>query len=369
MSGYFGNGYFLRVLQRGAAPVAKPQSRPTQTPVRFEETVTTGGDQSSDVPNQTFEAQNDSLDHPVTTPTAMEPPKDDPFVEPQSVEAAVATRFDSHETTLPAASTGQVPEAVDTRNPEPDITFRSNDSLDLGESSSTALVSSDLSPGPPVPPAKNSLESRSGNRVFELKMPEHFFGHAKNETSPISHTRPASPPRIVAPAHDPKSESGSAVDHSSEVVPVQVHAEAQSHLESAIIPKRSDELRELQTIEVSQHGSAAEAQVTPQSTRLVNEIVSHVVQSNAQPSRLIAAEAFESSAPTPRAEQSSEYLQLRQPSITPAPVVPPARLQINRLDIQVINQVAAPLPSPPAHVPDMSQLLERKHLSRVELLL
>ncbi|MGH9932567.1 MAG: hypothetical protein ACREA9_25470, partial [Pyrinomonadaceae bacterium] len=71
----------------------------------------------------------------------------------------------------------------------------------------------------------------------------------------------------------------------------------------------------------------------------------------------------------PRVEQTSEYLQLRQPPIARAEVAPPPRLRINRLDIQVINHVSPPAQPPPMQAPDISQLLEKKHLGRVELLL
>src|SRR5262249_21739466 len=98
----------------------------------------------------------------------------------------------------------------------------------------------------------------------------------------------------------------------------------------------------------------------------MSEVMDRVKQNDVQPSRLIAPPAFASSPAAPRIEQSSEHLHPRQPSIAPAPVVvPPARLQINRIDIQLVNQ--APAPPPPARAPDVSQLLE-KHLGRVELL-
>jgi hypothetical protein len=90
-------------------------------------------------------------------------------------------------------------------------------------------------------------------------------------------------------------------------------------------------------------------------------------QDQVQPPKLIATQTFESLAPAPRVEPASEHVQPRQPFIAPAPVVPPARLQINRLDVQIINQAPAPQPQT-ARVTDVSQLLE-KQLGRVGLLL
>jgi hypothetical protein len=76
---------------------------------------------------------------------------------------------------------------------------------------------------------------------------------------------------------------------------------------------------------------------------------------------------FEAPAPMPE-PRLPEYLQSMQPQVTPPTAGPsPARLRINRMDIQVINTVAPPAPR--AAAPDISRLLEKKHLGRVGLLL
>lgn len=361
MPGYFGNGYFVKILQRGAAPVGRSRSRPTQMPVEVKETVTTGGGQLSEVSGQTFAAQNESLVHPVTT--SPQPSLDDPLVEPRSVvaalpastEVAMTTSLDSHETAVPTVTTNSMAETPD-RESQP-ISFSSEQSpepsVDHGSHESAA-------------PAKTPRVSRSANRVFELRMPEDFYVPARHETSSVGPTQTRT---VSADNVSTQTESGSAVKQFIDVGPATIRAEAKSPLESAIVPQRAGESHELQIVELSQPGSTAESQVTPQASQMANEIVSQVMQHDVQPSRLIPSEAFESPAPTPRAEQVPEYLALQQPSIAPAAVVPPARLQINRLDIQVINQAAAPPPPQPAHAPDVSQLLEKKHLGRVELLL
>jgi hypothetical protein len=70
--------------------------------------------------------------------------------------------------------------------------------------------------------------------------------------------------------------------------------------------------------------------------------------------------------PQPRQEQTS-HLSLRSPPETKADVSPPARVRINRLDIQIVNQRPAARPSQTS-APDIAQLLERRHLSRADLI-
>lgn len=363
MSGYFGNGYFVKIVQRGAAPVGRLRARPTQMPVVFEETVTTGADQATEVPSQTSDVSNRTFtdqqtfaaqhESPVYPDRTYSPPlNNDSFMEPRGLDAALTTNLESHDMMVPAVTANPTVETF-TQTSHP--TAPSNEPLNISDSAIEPFVDT----------AKNSIETRSGNRVFELRMPEGFYPSTKDQTSRVDHARPSPQTRLAATTSNSQ--------------PVEVHTEEQRHVQSTIIPKQTVELPEL-AVELSLPGPTSsqpvselhqprpttEAHETPQASAMVHEIVTHVMP----PSPLMPAEVFESSAPTPRAEQAAEYSPFRQPSITAAPIVPPARLQINRLDVQVINQAPAPPPTPPAQVrPDVSQLLEKKHVGRVDLLL
>src|ERR1700752_1458693 len=130
MPGYSGNGYFLKVLQRGAAPVGASRARPTRGPVEVEETVTTGGgEQVPEVPVQTFAAQYESPDYGVTTSPQLT--QNNPWVDPRSVDLVLPRSFDSHETAIPAVTTSSINETPDReatpislsseRSPEPPV--------------------------------------------------------------------------------------------------------------------------------------------------------------------------------------------------------------------------------------------------------
>jgi len=96
MSAYFGNGYFLNVLQRGATPVGNARSKQPPAPIRLEETV--ARNQPSEPAGVKSEAQK-SLDHPASI--GAQPSKADPLAEsitskePEPIQ--VTTRFPSRE--------------------------------------------------------------------------------------------------------------------------------------------------------------------------------------------------------------------------------------------------------------------------------
>ena len=359
MSAYFGNGYFLNILQRGAAPVGRTHSALTQAPVRLEETVTTTSHAAPEVFTQTFASQNDSLDRPQTTSTATQPLIEDQPTESLHIEAPVSPVFDmrSHFEMTPNAT----PEARDT----PELIAPFHSSEPASRASFEVTAHSTIEPFVPTVAdesfvaTENPRPRPTSSRVFELRMPENFFGHTRGETSSAPEVKPA---HIVSAVPDLQTESQPAVVHFPEpAVPAEITNVTQT--QSVVIPERTNALTEIQTIELSHPGPTSEPQVTPPRP-VENEVMVHV---SAQPPRLVAAEIVEAPNTKPRVEHTSAHLQPRQPSFAPAPVVPPARLHINRVDIQVINQV--PPPPPAARVPDISQLLEKRHAGRVELLL
>jgi hypothetical protein len=358
MSAYFGNGYFLNVLQRGATPVGNARSKQPPSPIRLEETV--ARNQPSDPAGVKSEAQK-SLDHPAST--GAQPSKADPLAEsitskePEPIQ--VTTRFPSRE--VEEISSGTT--TRHSQDEETSATLRSDDPLEANESS-LQVSPSPFEPSVHKETSRETPQTRqSTSQIFELRMPENFFGHRKDETSSSNQVKRIPVEPVVSAPLDRQAETQSAVEHSStSAIPAKTHAEAQSPLNAVLIPKHEDKL---QTSELTPRDPIAARPFKAQP--VAGEVMDHVKQNDVQPSKLMAPQTSESSAPTPRTEQSSQHLQLRQPSIAPAPVVvPPARLQINRIDIQVVNQ--PPAPPPPAHAPDVSQLLE-KHLGRVELLL
>jgi hypothetical protein len=260
----------------------------------------------------------------------------------------------------------EIPSRTTTGHTQDQETNAALSANDLQESSESSPVQV-LSPSSLVPSVhtershENPSRGQSTSGVFELKMPENFFGQAKGETSSSNQVKPAPERRV-----DAQAESQPAVDHSpGSVIPARIHAEGPSQLDAVIIPKHRDKVSALQINESTQPGPIAQSQFTL--ATVASEVMDHVTPNKTQPTSLIAAQTLESSVPAPGVGQPSEYLQFRQPSIAPAPVTPPPRLQINRIDIQVVNQVPPP-PPPPARAPDVSQVLE-KHLGRVELLL
>src|SRR5215213_2560031 len=365
MSTYFGNGYFLNVLQRGARPVGNAHSTRTPPQFQLEKTVETTGNQSPEVSSQTFEeVQSESPHHPASA--ATQPLNNDPLITPVSVEEPAAlevtTSFESH----PAAefpsgtSAHQTPE-THTVDHEANAPLSSNDSLEA--SSSQVLSNSPVGPSAHAGSNESLFSAeklqrvRSTSKVFELRMPENFFGQARRETSSTDQLKPVPQAHVVSADPDLQAES-QPVDRSSALV---------TPSNTVIIPKHRNEVSELQTNELTKPGPVTDSQLTPQPVSVASEIVDEVKPNQIQPPRLIATQTLESLAPAPRAEPASEYVQPRQPLIAPAPVAPPARLQINRLDVQIINQAPAPPPQA-ARVTDVSQLLE-KQLSRVGLLL
>jgi hypothetical protein len=360
MSAYFGNGYFLNILQRGAAPVGKTHSSSTQAPIRLEETVATSSHSPAEVSTQAV--RNESLDRPQTASTATQPLSDNPLTEFVHVEAPVSPVFDSRENIPLETISSPTRETRDT----PNQNFQSSVSVESSEPAAPLQVSASSTIEPFVPTVAEPLVSTenpraapTSNRVFELRMPENFFGHTTGETLNAPQIKPAPPARIFSAVPEPQTESQPAAVHFSEpAVPANIPTETQTQ-SVVVIPERANALSEIQTIELSHPGPTSEAQAAPP---VENEVVVHV---SAQPSRLVVAEIAEAPNAKARVEPTSKHVQPRQPSIAPAP--PPARLHINRVDIQVINHV--PPPPPAAHVPDISQLLEKKHLGRVELLL
>ena len=366
MSVYFGNGYFLNIVQRGAAPVGKARASLPQAPVAVEETVVASSHAAAEVSPQTFAVQPEPL-APQTTPIATQPLQDDPLTESPHVAAPVSPLVDLRENVSLETTARPAPEARAT--PSAELTEPIHSSVSVAASEPAAPASFEVSAtrafDPPFQTVARespvsiemSRAERTSSRVFELKMPENFFGQPRVETTQTSQIKPA---HIFSAVPEPQTQTQPVEPRVSEP-PVSLNIPTDTQAHSVVIPEPANTPGEIQTIELRQPGPTKETQAT---APVENDVVAHV---SVPPSRVLAVEITEPSNAKTRVEQTSEHLQPRQRSLAPAPVAPPARLHINRVDIQVINQVP---PSPPAaHVPDVSQLLEKKHLGRVELLL
>jgi hypothetical protein len=105
------------------------------------------------------------------------------------------------------------------------------------------------------------------------------------------------------------------------------------------------------------------------STQLV-AVISKAPEQRERPresSPQISPPAFELATATPKRELAAEYF-MPLPTVAQVTTSPPVRLRINRMDINIINTLPTPPPAQ-ARVPDVSQILDREHLGRLELLL
>ena len=362
MSVYFGNGYFMNIVQRGAAPVGKTHAPLPQAPMRVEETVVaTSHPAAAEVSTQTFAVQPEPL-APQTTSIATQPREEDLFTESLHVAAPVSPVFDLPQSNPVETTSSPAPETRDNSIQELTAPLHSSVSVAASEPPAPASFQVDASSMSEPPAQRVARESpvsvENPRRVFELKMPENFFSQPRVETAQTSQTKPA---HVVSAVPHLQTEAQPQALHVSEpAAPAKVPTQMQTH--SVVIPDPANTPGEVQKIELREPGPTTETQAAPSTVE--HDVAAHV---SVQPSRVLAVEITEPSNAKARVEQISNHFQPRQSSLAPSPVAPPARLHINRVDIQVINQV--PPPPPAARVPDVSQLLEKKHLGRVELLL
>jgi hypothetical protein len=225
----------------------------------------------------------------------------------------------------------------------------------------------------------NQLEAKSGNKFFELRMPENFYGPAKLQIATTIQpqiemeklmqvsTAVAQPPNDEAP-----------IDHISESPAlIRTRRDTPAQTEIVAAPAALLQRRESQTISSAQNSHSVQPApqnpispppVTPQLSTVVHNVANQEPQSIAQPTALLPVRASEALVPTPRLEQPAELFNLRQPPMAPPAAARQARLRINRIDIQVVNNMRPAAPSE-TRAPDVSQMLEKRHLGRVALLL
>lgn len=385
MSAYFGNGYLLSILQRGASPVVKSRPKVNQPSLRVEETFATTG-------NQSLEVQTESLHRPVTAPAVTHMPSDGvptrPWRNERAEAAVVATDSDSREVpALPVATEASQTLAspkLETHQAGPlESQVYSTEPPLLQTSSEGNPSSSSFSPAPASPQQSvrdNQPKAKSGNKPFELRMPENFYDPAKLQTAttiqPQIETEEL-PPVSTAVAQPRNDEAP--IDHISESAAlIRTRRDTPAQTEIVAAPAGLLQRRESQTISSAQNSHSAQPapqnplappSVTPQLSSVVNNVANQEPQSIAQPTALLPVRASEALVPTPRLEQPAELLNLRQPPMAAPPAAAPqARLRINRIDIQVVNNMRPAAPSE-ARAPDVSQMLEKRHLGRVALLL
>jgi hypothetical protein len=216
-------------------------------------------------------------------------------------------------------------------------------------------------PDPPRP--QNEKSPRSG-QTFELKMPEDFFGKPRPSLNPVRLEKEVRETEINLSSIIPARNATDVVNPPETKPAVKIQAETQPEVkttkgESAKVGADS---RPIQVVQQVSLPPEITAQMSGGATELTMEKREREVVRVVSP-----VEPFEAPAPMPE-PRLPEYLQPMGPRINAPTADPsPARLRINRMDIQVINTVAPPAPR--AAAPDMSRLLEKKHLGRVCLLL
>ncbi|MGH9929226.1 MAG: hypothetical protein ACREA9_08360, partial [Pyrinomonadaceae bacterium] len=322
----------MNILQRGTSPVGNSRLQLTQAPVRVEKPFATTDNQLLEVSrnqtsevsgNQTSEVQRESLDRSVEASTVTNAPKDAPPVESHDVVAPesmlVTTRFESLELTAPLENNAsEPPGAPDARNEQCEGTLRSF--VPPGSTESSLPASFPITPSASIrrsehpepdesfPATKNPPVAQSSNRVFELRMPENFFGQAigqaKGEAFNASQAETSPNRPVVSEAVGPEAQDQETADQSS--VAPKIPAERLSQPKTVITSKRPDELSETQAIQLIPPGLIPESRITLKLTSVVDDVVNQVEQNDSPATRLLP-QPFEAPAPRPRVEQTSEY--------------------------------------------------------------
>lgn len=379
MHSYFGSGYLLNLLQRGAAPIAPSRRQGSFESLRSETTF-------APADNQLAEVQSEVLDL-LTEPVAI---AETPGLTPQTASADVLPRVETAATaTTPVLSAAdKSADVLSGMDHTPVVSPRA----ELNEQQ-RALA-------PPVParlpaqstplaaagseyfePAKLSASNdnslgvpRPANAVFELKMPDNFFRQPANAA--------------VAKQNEPEAR---ALEVSARPAPtagaVKSGAPVKSDPAPGLISPTSSDSAGNSAKTVNEIAVRGQASGEPQAaTRLVQPQISepqaapqtHEPPSASQPggevssvdpkqSEAPATPPALASAPLPRQESIAERAMFRPPPITQFVANPPARLRINRLDINIVNAFPAPPPTQ-TRSSDVSQLLDREHLGRVDLI-
>lgn len=383
MSAYFGNGYLLNILQRGASPVVKARPGVRQPPLRVEETFTT-------TENQSLEAHSESIDRPVTTSAVTKMAIDGPLTRPSDNQVpnapAITAGFHAREVPASTPETKAIqeferPSSPDARGDrlEPQVSHPASPaSLDVIPSSSGESPEHD-SPHENRSVGDAQPEAKPGNRIFELRMPEDFFRDAKVQSTPIqSQTQPEKPGVSAEVARPADSEVALSLvsDLPASVRRTRVEGAAQNEIvpPPAMLSSRNESQniqstpQSLSPVQLSPTNSNAPQVLTPQVTAVASKAAIHEPQPIERPIAPAPVLVPDALVPTSKLEQPSGFFKLRQPPTAPAAAAPQARLRINRIDIQVVNNVRPPVPAE-TRTSDVGQTLEKRHLGRVELLL
>ena len=401
MSTYFGNGYLLNLARRSAVPFSTLRRAPTHAPPPLTEFSNTSQSEPLEVQSETSPA---TATGPADTMAAPMRPAISTEIETVSREDPTATQDTPHvQRTMPVADIS-VPQATGTQGPQPlrppDMSptparrqraQQASDAENISQRSGTAISTprrAQNDTGQAPAPARTE--------TFELKMPEDFFKKSppitgfqtETETtkteinlSPILAARSEPPAKGLSttlPANtQPETQNESIVNpvHSEVRLKSDLHELSRvntGHEPAPIVVKDSTNVQNTEAAAQSQTVQfVPPVSLPPEITAQLNggalELAietkeSEVVRAGSR------VEPFEAPAPMLEA-RLPQYLEATQPQIKP-PVIEspsPARLRINRIDVQIINNVAPPAPR--AAAPDMRRLLEQKHLGRVALLL
>jgi|GEM_PF-4754713 len=368
MAAYFGNGYLLNVLQRGSALVR--QLRPQPTPLAgFERIEATGALDLSEVAREPtgqdpIHSSAERFERSVFSagPKAVPPEKSSTVSVVENIPPT-----NGAESLRPGKYLAETNRAFSRADPRAATNAELLFEMPAWEPSSappsqvpiqTSTVSiPERPPQESAPLVETQPKSRSASTVFELKMPEGFFRQPSPETG---HAKEAERLGSDTSAAEDATETGSAD-------PAAAQHLAANELTPAVTVKESIEPGDSQTSRLNTPKSIPESQAPPPRITWEYGVVSPA--RNGASAARVTPPALEPSASAPRLEPTPEHLPLWQPPVAPAVAAPP-RLRINRLDIQVVNYTPPrPTTTPQTEAPDVSQLLEKRHLGRIDLLI
>jgi hypothetical protein len=361
MAHYFGNGHLLNLVRRGAVPFAKLRRAPAHVPpplrdlipsdegpieIHSESKSKSSAPTTSPVKSPARSTEIETVSRKVSTTTADSPhlPRGTPVAKEASVLDRPATR---------ARKASPPPERLPTL-PRPEPTQQKQEGGSLPQRSPAVI------PDPPRP--QNEKSPRKGE-TFELKMPEGFFGKSRPSLNPVHMEKEVRQTEINLSSIIAPRNAAEVVNPPETKPAVETQAEPPPELKTTKgeTAKVGADSRPIQVVQQVSLPPEITAQISGGATALTMEKREREVVRVISP-----VDPYEAPAPMPE-PRIPEYLQPMRPQVNaPAADPSPARLRINRMDIQVINTVAPPAPR--AAAPDMSRLLEKKHLGRVGLL-
>lgn len=377
MAAYFGNGYLLNVLQRGSALVG--QLRPQPTPLaRLDSIEATRALDASQVAREPtgqdpIHSSAERFERSVFSagPKAVPPKESLTIGAVENISPTTGSESLPPEKYLAETNTSSAPadprEATkpELRSDVPALGPSSPPPLPIPIQTSIASIA-ERPPQESAPLVETQPKSHSASAVFELKMPKGFFGQPSPETGHAEEAETLVKRSDVSAPEEP-TESHPAGPPTGSLDSAAEQHRAANDLWHVVTVKESIEPSDSQTFRLTPGKSIPESQAPPPPITRKDDVVSPA--DIEAPAARVTLSSFQASASAPRLEPTPEHLQLWQPPVAPAVAASP-RLRINRLEVQVINYTPPrATTTPQTQAPDVSQLLEKRHLGRIDLLI